>query len=56
MGLEGGTSYPFLIAEMVNLTCLGEMTREQVLCFRTSEALPQDHLGEFYGARSVHRH
>lgn len=39
-GLQTEEDFPFLVAELVNLTCLGNMTRGQVLLFRASEVSP----------------
>ncbi|KAJ6035948.1 hypothetical protein N7540_000227 [Penicillium herquei] len=42
MGFQREQSLPFLVAEMVNLTCLSGMTRGQVLCFRASGGLSRN--------------
>ncbi|PYH98822.1 hypothetical protein BO71DRAFT_437901 [Aspergillus ellipticus CBS 707.79] len=44
MGFQREQSQPFLVAEMMNLTCLSGMARDQVLCFRASEAISGNQL------------
>ncbi|KAJ9486756.1 hypothetical protein VN97_g6575 [Penicillium thymicola] len=56
MGIQKGESYPFLITELVNLTCLGNMTRGPVLLFRSSSSPPHNQSSKTQTQRLMQKH
>ncbi|KXG52095.1 uncharacterized protein PGRI_083790 [Penicillium griseofulvum] len=56
MGLHRDATYPFLVAELVNLTCLGNMTRGKVLLFRASKDPLQKQSLETQSQQVIQKH